>query len=249
MSVATARPRGPARGGRTALGLAALATFAAGCCCQPPLEERVRRLERENERLRFEIDATEQALSAARDYEAELEKGGGRLEPLYSLYLADSDLASMARQSLPYRVPAREFDRNLDGEIVVERLDGFGLHAGNRLTCRLHFRGRNVEYKGSVPSAFKEHVRRFTEGIEAGAVVDLVVFLSREKGKVRVLSEARGAKLLKNSDPRYEGELVKAMNRRALREPLVLDLHIARRSAKLTRLLVTGNHVVVGYEP
>ena len=39
------------------------------------------------------------------------------------------------------------------------------------------------------------------------------------------------------------------MNRRALKDPIAFDVRISSYAATLERVVVTGNHLVIGYRP
>lgn len=231
-----------------ALLVAASFTLSACCCKQKP-EDRARDLERENVNLRFQVDASKQAAKAARDYAAEL-NAGGTGAPVFSMYYTPKDLARMASDVFPYRIPAKDFDKRMTGTILVERIENVQFHAGNRLTCTLHLKGQNVRFTGKVPSAYKEHVRRFQEGIEAGVIVELDVALVM-RGSSAVESKARATKttLKKNSSDMYERELQDQINNRALKKPLRFEVGIEGTPAKLKRVLLTANHLVLGYTP
>ena len=227
---------------------AVLSVAASACCCRPPLEDRVRAAERENARLKFEVDATEKANAGARDYVKELETGG-KGGPSYALYFAPSDLEKFARSSVPYRIPAKSFNKQLQGTIVVERVYGFTFLPGNRLTCKMDLRGQNIRFTGNVPDFAKGQVKDFIEGVESGVVADLEVALTFRGQKVRALAVATQTKLQKNSNASNEKRLTDEMNRRALKDPVDFDVRIHGYAANLESLVVTGNHLVIGYRP
>lgn len=225
---------------------AALALLLSGCCCKGSLEDRVNAAQRENSRLKFEVDATEKANSGMRDYTAEIAAGTG---PAYALYYAPSDLTAFARKAVPYRIPAKSFNSQLKGTIVVDRVYDFEYHEGNRMTCKMDMRGQNIEFTGSVPDFAKKQVKDFIEGVEAGVVADLDVSLSFSGSRVRALAQCTNTKMKKNSSSSNEGRLKDEMNKRALRDPVDFEVRIAGYNARLERVVVTGNHLVIGYRP
>lgn len=227
----------------------ALSFTLSACCCKQKPEDRARDLERENANLRFQVDASKQAAKAARDYAEEL-GAGGTGAPVFSMVYAPRDLQRMASDVFPYQIPAKDFDKRMTGNIVVERIENVQFHPGNRLTCTLHMKGRNVRFTGKVPAAYKEHVRRFQEGIEAGVIVELdVSVVMRGASAVEAKSRATKTTLKKNSSDMYERELQDQINNRALKNPLRFDVGIEGTPAKLKRVLLTGNHLVLGYTP
>jgi hypothetical protein len=230
---------------RALLGLA-LAALVSGCCCKGSLEDRVSAAQRENSRLKFEVDATEKANVGMRDYAKELASGSG---PAYALYYAPADLTDFARKAVPYRIPAQSFNNQLKGTIVVDRVYDFVFQPGNRMTCKMDLHGQNIEFTGSVPDFAKKQVRDFIEGVEAGVVADLDVSLSLSGARVRALAQCTNAKLKRNSNSSNEGRLKDEMNRRALKDPVDFNVLISGYNTKLERVLVTGNHLVLGYRP
>jgi hypothetical protein len=225
---------------------AALSLLAAGCCCRGSVEDRVAAAQRENARLKFEVDATEKANSGMRDYTKELESGSG---PAYALYFTDNDLQAFARKAMPYRIPASSFNKQLQGTIVVDRLYDFAFHAGNRMTAKMDMRGQNIRFTGDVPDFAKGQVKDFIEGVEAGVIADLDITLTISGQRLKALAQCTNTKLKKNSSSSNEGRLKDEMNKRALKDPLDFDLRISGYTARLDRVIVTANHLVVGYKP
>lgn len=225
----------------------ALSLFVAACCCKPKLEDRVRNLEAENKRLRFEVDATEKANEAHRDYLAEL--SGNQPQPFFAIYYSENDLAQLARQSVPYRIPARSFNSKLQGTITVERVYDFKFLAGNKMTCKMDLRGRGIKYTGDVPDFAKGMVKDFIEGVESGVIADLDVTISLQGQRLKALAQATKTKLKKNSNDSNESRLRDEMNKRALKDPFDVDLRISGYTQRVERVVVTGNHLVVGYVP
>lgn len=223
-----------------------IAALLSGCCCRGSLEDRVNAAQRENARLKFEVDATEKANAGMRDYAAELANGSG---PAYALYYSPNDLQAFARKAVPYRIPASSFNNQLKGTIVVERLYDFTLLPGNRMSCKMDMRGQNIQFTGDVPDFAKGQVKDFIEGVEAGVIADLVISLSVSGSKVKALAECTGTKLKRNSSSSNEGRLRDEMNRRALMDPVAFDVRISSYAATLERVVVTGNHLVIGYRP
>lgn len=229
--------------------LAAVSLAVSACCCRPPLADRVKALERENDRLKFEVDATEKANAASRDYATELESGGAAT-PMFAMYYSQTDLDTFARKkTLPYRMDASKFNRQLKGQIVVDRIHSFQFLPGNKLRCKMEFHGVNIQYTGNVPNAYKAELKRFVDGVEAGVIADVDVSLALKGRKIEALAVATATKLKKNSKPMFENELRDQMNRRAFKDPLEFDMKVEKTTARLTRVLVTGNHIVVTYAP
>lgn len=230
---------------RALLGFA-LAVSLAGCCCKGSIEDRVNAAQRENSRLKFEVDATEKANAGMRDYATELANGTG---PAYALYYAPGDLNNFARKGVPYRIPAQSFNSQLKGTIIVERVYDFVFQPGNRMTCKMDLRGQNIEFTGKVPDFAKKQVKDFIEGVEAGVVADLDVSLSVSGARVRALAQCTATKMKRNSSSSNEGRLRDEMNKRALKDPIDFDVRIGGYTARMERVLVTGNHLVIGYRP
>ena len=233
---------------RVRIGVLALVSIAtAACCCRPKIEDRVRNMEAENKRLKFELDATEQANKGSRDYIAELGSPGA--EPYMALHFSQAELQQLAQRALPYRIPAKTFNKQLEGTIVVEKLSAFDYKAGNQLTCKMELQGVNIKYKGKVPDMAKGMVRDFIEGVEAGVTADLHVSLTLVGTRVRALAHATNVKMKKNGSDSNEGRLRDEMNARAFKDPLDVDVRIEGYPARIERMILTQNHLVIGYVP
>lgn len=230
----------------TALLVGAVALLAGACCCQPPLQQKVANLEAENTQLRFQLDATKKANEASRDYAAELASGHPK-EPLFSMYYTPLDLNTMAANAVPYRIDAREFNNQLSGTVVIDHVTNFALQPGNRLTCKLHLHGERIEYHGNVPGAYQKMVEDFKAGIAAGVIADMDVSLTNNGNMVQAMPHVVQTRMLRNSTPTFESNLRDQMNQQAFRSPISFNVTVAGKSVLVKRLLVTGNHVIVGY--
>src|SRR5690349_2767446 len=111
---------------------AAMLLSISACCCRGSVQDRVNAAERERSRLKFEVDATEKANEAMRDYAKEVGGAG----PAYALYFTDKDLEQFARKATPYRIDAKTLNKDLQGVIVVDRVYDFTFQPGNRMTAK-----------------------------------------------------------------------------------------------------------------
>ncbi len=226
--------------------LAALGATAllGGCAADPRV--RVKQLEDEQRSLTMAVQAADQSVQASSAYAAEL-ASPGQAGPAFSLYFTPAMLEQLSSQTLPYRMPGREFNSKLEGEIVVEKLSGFRFISRNRVLCQAFLRGVNIRYTGSVPSFAKKQVQDFQNAITNGVLADLEVQLTLDGSILHAKAQATSARLVSKRDPSAESTLQDEMNKRALRTPLNFDMTIAGSSAVPRRLMVTGNHVVVTY--
>lgn len=224
---------------------AALCLSLSACCCRGSVQDRVNAAEREHSRLKFEVDATEKANDAMRDYTKEIGGSG----PAYALYFTDKDLEQFARKAVPYRIDAKTLNKDLQGTIVVDRVYDFTFQPGNRLTAKMDLRGQNIRFTGSVPDFAKKQVADFIDGVEAGVIADLDITLTTSGTTLRALAECTGTKLKKNSNASNENRLKDEMNKRALRDPVNFDLRVTGYPVRMDRVMVTGNHLVIGYRP
>lgn len=224
--------------------------LAAGCCCHPDVATQIKQLKRENATLQAKLDAAHQQEEAAELYTRML-SGDGVRDSLFAIVYPDNELARLANEILPYSIPARDFDKKLRGEIIVERMTDFELLPGNRIRSLAHIRGVGIDYRGNIPDAYKAHVSRFKAGIARGAIVKLesVLVLDARSQRVAIHSRCLDATLKKNSTDLYENQLVAGMNQRALRKPIYVSVAVEGRSSRSQSLLVTGNQVVVIYRP
>jgi hypothetical protein len=122
-------------------------------------------------------------------------------------------------------------------------------HAGNKLTARLHLKGQGVRFTGKVPDIAKAQVKSFTDGIAAGVVTELDATLSLKGNTIEAMAHANSCKLKRNSNPSHERELCDQMNQKALRNALRFDVSIEGSTAKVKRVVLTQNHLVISYQP
>ncbi|QSQ23770.1 hypothetical protein JY651_01945 [Pyxidicoccus parkwayensis] len=226
--------------------LLSAATLLAGCAVDPRV--RMKSLQDENRELTQQVQAADQAVQASAAYLAELQSPA-KANGAFSLYFSADSLEKMATQMVPYRMPGRDFNSKLQGEIVVERVTDFQFLSRNRLRCRAHMRGEKIKYTGSVPSFAKGQVKEFEQAVTKGAVADMEVQLTLDGARVLARAEATEIRLKAKRDSSAESRLQDEMNKKALRLPLVFDMTIQGSTAVPRRLLVTGNHVVVTYAP
>lgn len=229
-----------------AWGLLTAAVLLGGCAADPRV--RMKALRDENGQLTREVQAADRAVQASASYLEELQspaKAGGA----FSLYFTPEALDRMATQMVPYRMPGRDFNSKLQGEIVVERVTDFQFLSRNRLRCKAHMRGEKIKYTGSVPSFAKGQVKDFEQAVTKGAIADMEVELTLDGARVLARAQATDIRLKAKRDSSAESRLQSEMNSKALRLPLVFDMTLQASGAVPRRLLVTGNHVVVTYAP
>jgi hypothetical protein len=226
--------------------LLAAATLLAGCAADPRV--RMKSLQDENRQLTRQVEIADQAVQASASYLAELQSPA-KANGAFSLYFSADSLEKMATQMVPYRMPGRDFNSKLQGEIVVERVTDFQFLSNNRLRCRAHMRGEKIKYTGSVPSFAKGQVKDFEQAVTKGAIADLEVQLTLDGARVLAKAQATDIRLKAKRDSSAESRLQSEMNNKALRQAVVFDMTIQGSGAVPRRLLVTGNHVVVTYAP
>lgn len=231
---------------RPALAAFLVAALLGGGCAVDP-RYRVKTLEDEHRILTAATQAADQSIQTASTYAAEL-ASPGQAGSTFSLYYTPAMLEQLSTQMLPYRAPGRDFHSKLTGEIVIERLTGFRFISRNRVLCQAHLRGVDVRYTGKVPSFAKGQVKEFQRNIAQGAVAELEVQLTLDRNTVRAKAVATALRMKAGRDASSEGMLQDEMNRRALRTPILFDLSLPGGQAP-SRLMVTGNHVVVTYKP
>ncbi|QRN99589.1 hypothetical protein JRI60_11455 [Archangium violaceum] len=229
------------------LGLLALgALVGAGCATDPAT--RLRLAEQENQRLTRETAETDLALQSVHAYTEELRSPGASGRS-FNMYFSPASLQQLASQLLPMRMAARNFHKQLEGEVIVESLSDIRFGPLNTLTCRAVMRGENVRYTGSVPKGYQNEIRKFQAGVAAGVVADLVVELSLSESSLVARARATQTRLKANSNGTAEGMLRDQMNERTLRSPFAFDLTIQGSGAVPRRMVLTSNHLVVTYAP
>lgn len=226
--------------------LALAAALLAGCAVDP--KYRIKSLEDEHRELTKKVQAADQAVQATASYIAEVQ-APAKAAGAFSLYFTADSLERMAAQAVPHRMPGKDFNSKLKGEIIVERLTDFRFLSRNRLTCKAHLRGENVKYTGSVPSFARGQVKEFEQSVTKGAIADMEVRLELDGRNVLARAQATSIRLKARRDSSAESRLQDEMNKKALRLPLVFDMTLQSNGAVPRRLLVTGNHVVITYGP
>jgi hypothetical protein len=226
--------------------VALVALLGAGCAADPAT--RMRQAEKENLRLTRELEETDRALQSVNAHTEEL-RSPGKAGRSFHMYYTPAALEQLVSRMLPMRMAARNFHRQLEGEVLVERLSDVRFGPLNTLTCRALLRGDNVRYTGSVPKAYREEVRKFQAGVAAGVVADFVVELSMEERSLVARAQATRTKLLAHSSSMGEDMLREQMNERVLRTPFTFDLTIEGGNAVPRRMVLTANHLVVTYAP
>ncbi|KFA93474.1 hypothetical protein [Archangium violaceum] len=232
-----------------ALSLGLLVAWAvASTGCGTSAATRLRSAEQDNRRLTEEQQQLDRALQSVSRYTEGL-RSSGKAGRSFSMYYTPAALEQMAAQLLPMRMPARTFDQNLLGEVVIERVSDVRFGPLNTLTCRAEMRGDNIRYNGSVPKAYQAEVRKFQSGVAAGVVADLVVELSMGgDNALMARAHASRTKLKANSSSQSEGMLRNALNERVLRLPFTFDLTLPGGGAP-RGMVLTANHLVVTYAP
>lgn len=230
------------------LGLLALwAVTGAGCATDPA--SRLRWAEKENRRLTEELAETERALQSVTGYTEEL-RSPGKTGRSFTMYYTPASLEQLASQLMPMRMAARNFHKQLQGEVIIERISDVRFGPNNTLTCRAEMRGENIRYTGDVPKAYRDEVRKFQSGVASGVVADFVVELSMNAENVLLArAQATRTRLKANSNGQAEGMLRDAMNDRVLRLPFVFDLTLQGGNAVPRRMVLTANHLSVMYAP
>lgn len=229
---------------RPALGLVlAGALLSTGCGSDPRM--RLSRAEARNRELSAAILAVDQAVQPVAAYASEL-SAPQNARGIFNMYYSPASLEQMFSQAVPYQMNGKDFHSKLAGTIIVERVSDFRFSSRNRMTCKLHLRAQNVKYTGNVPAMFKGRADALVRAVNSGGIADLDVQLTLRGNQIHAQAQARNVKLRQKTED--EGELVSAMNQRALNRPLIFDMSIPGSSQVPRRLLVTGNHVVVTYQ-
>lgn len=226
--------------------LALMALAGVGCATDPAT--RARLAEQENQRLTRQLQETDQALQSVNAYTEEL-RSPGKTGRSFSMYFSPASLEQLASQMLPMRMPARSFHKQLEGDVIIERISDVRFGPNNTLTCKAVMRGENIRYTGSVPKAYQDEVRKFQAGVASGVVTDLTAELSLSESSLVARAQATQARLKVNSNGTAEGMLRDQMNERVLKSPFAFDLTIQGTGAVPRRMVLTANHLVVTYAP
>lgn len=223
-----------------------VALFAALLlACGGGTKERIATLQDQNRLLRGDVEAAGQAAAAADQYAQALTHGGDTVE----LLLNAGDIDALSQKVLPYRIPARNFNSMVSGEVIVERITNVRFHPGNKLTCQVMMRGDRLRVTRSIPKAYQAEVKRFLDGVTAGVVTDLEVTLSQSGNSVLARAVAKRSTLKRNRDASNEAQLTRGMNQSALRKALTFDATPEGTAHRVRGVATTPSHVVVVYGP
>ncbi len=221
-----------------------LASAAVSLACGGG-SSRVAYLREENARLRARLQVLDESARTGQAYADQLEGKPGA--PPATLVYTAKDIEALAAKVLPYKMPARQFNSQLAGEFHVEGLTDIKLHAGNRITCRVHYRGVGIRFLGSVPKAYQAQVKRFVDGVKSGVVSELDVELSTSGNLLIARAKATGTALKKNRDRNNEARLTNELNTRVFRKALPIDAAIAGTGHEVFGVTTTQSHVAVVY--
>jgi len=221
------------------------ASFAAATLACGTSASRVKALQDQNRLLRAQVEATDQAARAGAAYAQQLEGGGDGVTLLFTA----EDIDRLAQGVLPYKMPAKQFNPQLSGEIHVERITNVRFLPGNRLTCQAHLRGVGIRVNAKVPQMYKAQVDNFLRGVASGVVTDLDVTLTWHGNALIARAEAKRSQMRQHRDASNEARLTREMNERALRRGLEFDLTPEGTGQKLQFVGTTATHLVVGYGP
>ena len=206
---------------------------------------RIASLREENARLRASIAVLDESARTGQAYADQLEGKAGA--PPTTLVYTAKDIEQLAAKVLPYKMPAKQFHSQLAGEFHVEGLSDLKLLPGNRLTCRVHYRGVGIRFTGSVPPSYQAQVKRFVDGVKAGVVTELDVQLSTSGNLLIARARATGSALKKNRDRNNEARLTNELNARVFRKGLPIDVGITGAGNKVFGVTTTQTHVAVVY--
>ncbi len=202
-------------------------------------------LREQNAKLRAQVAVADEAARVGRAYADQLTGAPGA--PPLSFVFTPADVQKMASAVLPYRMPAKSIHSQLTGEILVESITDIRLHPGNRLTCRVHYRGVGIRVLASVPAPYQAEVKRFVAGVQAGVVSELDVTLGSSGNNVIARATAKRSALKRNRNAGNEARLTRELNDRVLRKGLAFDMAIAGAPQKVLGVTTTSSHVVVVY--
>ncbi len=229
------------------LGLKALAPALIALClaCGGGQAARAAAMRDQNAKLKSQIAVADESARVGQAYADQLTGAAGA--PPLSLVYTPADVQQMAAAVLPYKMSAKSFNSQLAGEIHVEQITDIRLHPGNRLTCRVHYRGVGIRVLASVPAPYQAEVKRFIDGVQAGVVSELEVTLNTSGNVVIARATAKRSALKKNRDSGNEARLTRELNDRVLRKGLAFDVGITGAAQKVFGVTTTQSHVVVVY--
>ncbi|MBM4371691.1 MAG: hypothetical protein FJ098_08560 [Deltaproteobacteria bacterium] len=226
---------------RRAPGLLLLSLLALQACSGPTLQEQVKALEAENAQKRARIKTLKGAAARLGEYADALESGA--LGNGTYILLDPEDILAAGKQAfLKYDLPAGKVNPQIQGTFTVTDLRAVSTLPGGKLRFELLIKGRNVKVKASIPAS---HKKKFTEGVQAGIVAEVVVSLevSRE-GAVIAKPRATDVKLLKHNDSLYTDNIKGALNKKYKQDRHVIPVK-AGAGRKAVAVFTTRHHVVI----
>lgn len=225
-----------------AVSWAALVLAALSLACGSAAQSQLRGLQNDNQKLKSDLEPLAGAVNGARAFAADT--ASGNPNALYMQYSA-ADLENMARQLVPYRIPARDIDSGLTGEIVVEQVEQFSFSPGNLVRCRIHLRGNNVKYTGFVPSGYQAQVKQYQTALANGWISNIAIQLALSGNTVSARANATTVQFKGPADRSMESRVRQAMNDRALKGAVLVDVALPGWTPQ--HVFLTSTHALVGY--
>lgn len=221
---------------------ALLVIAGVGLGCGSAATSQLRSVTEDNRSIKNDLDSINGAVNGSRAFVADAATGNPNA--LYLQYSA-ADLQNMAARMVPYTIPARDIDSQMTGEIIVERVSDFAFAPGNQLGCKLHLRGNNVKYTGFVPAGYQAQLKAYQSAMANGWIADLAVELFLNASSLSARANTTRVQFKGPADRSMESRVKQAMNERALKGAIFID--VALPGWQPQHVFLTSTHAMVGY--
>ena len=225
------------------IGWTLLALALLSACSGPSMQEQIKALQADNAAKKGRIKQAKKSAKFLDDYADALEKG--TLDDAHYVLLTPNEIKAVGQQAfIKYTFPAQNVDPKIQGTFIITDIKAVELMPGARVKFVLLLKGKNVKIKANIPAS---HKKKFTAGVQAGIVVDVVVSLElNQNGVVVARPKATAVKLLKNNDSLYTNNIKGAINKKYKKDKHLIPV---KPKGGLTprAVFTTRNHVVIAY--
>lgn len=208
--------------------------FVSGCCFSgggPSGEERAKQLKQDIKSLKAIRDAVTREEKALQTFLTSPEQS-----PYMVTNLNFRDLEKAINKALPLSFPAKRLDKRVKGTVRIRHIEAMEFK-GDKIRLKVSGRGENLKITKKIPKMYKNIVKNFIRGLEAGMTMTLEGRLHiSTKNRLRFQGLATNVTLKKNNEDLYRNSIRDALNKRILNEPHFLKFPPVKHQKQQLRL-------------
>ncbi len=228
-------------GPRIITALLALALLQA--CSGPTLQEQAQTLKTDNAQKTARIKKLKKSAKFINEYADALEQGA--MNGAHYVLLTPKEIKAVGKKAfIKYSFPAKQVNPKIQGTFTITDIKAVELMPGAKVKFVLLIKGKNVKVKGNIPAS---HKKKFSAGVKAGMLVDVVVTLQMNpNGAIVARPRATAVKLLKNNDSLYTNNIKGAINKKYKKDKHLIPVR-PKGGMSPRAVFTTRNHVVIVY--